>query len=317
MQLPEISKPLIILVGPTAVGKTSFSIELAKSMNAEIISADSRYLYRGMDIGTAKPDLQEMGGITHYLIDVADPDEIWSLTDYQKCVHDLVENIYSRNKIPLLVGGTGQYIRSIIEGWEPPEREPDQNLRIVLERWAHEIGKVELHKRLEYLDPIAASKIDTNNLRRTIRALEVIFITGKKFSCQRRKTTIPYTVFLIGMQRERGELYERIDLRIEEMFQMGLLDEVKGLIRKGYSSDLPTFSAIGYREAIAIIKGEMEIEEAIIQMKRLTRNFVRRQANWFKKDDPRINWFDAADITVEDVCKHLKDLNKWIFPNAE
>jgi tRNA dimethylallyltransferase len=295
------SSPLLIILGPTAVGKTDLAIELALRLGGEVVSADSRLFYRGMDIGTAKPSAQEMRGVRHHLIDVANPDETWSLALFQQEARRVIGEIHQRGHLPLLVGGTGQYVRAVTEGWTPPEAQPDPRLRGILETLTGEHDIYWLHDKLRILDPLAADSIDPRNLRRTVRALEVILTTGRPFSMQRRASGSLYRQIAIGLKRPRKELYQRVDLRIEAMFARGLLDEVQSLIEKGYSPDLPSMSAIGYREAAAVLRGEMTIEEAKAQMKRLTRIFVRRQANWFKETDPAIRWFEAGRDSVEEI----------------
>lgn len=291
MQWSDIPAPLVLIIGPTAVGKTDIAIRLANKVGAEIISADSRYFYRGMDIGTAKPSLKERGEIPHHLIDVANPDETWNLSVFKQEATEIIADIQNRGKLPLLVGGTGQYIHAILHDWQIPVQEPDIKLREVLEAWGREIGPYELHHKLAILDPEAALVIEAPNLRRTIRALEVIFSSGMKFSAQRRQQSCSYSVLKIGLMRPRNELYTRIDTRIEAMFKNGFVDEVKGLLDEGYRRDLPAMSAIGYREVGAAIEGDITMEEAITLIKRQTRTFVRRQANWFKESDPSIHWF--------------------------
>lgn len=303
--------PLIAIIGPTAAGKTELSLQLAERFDGEIISSDSRLFYRGMDIGTAKPSTHEMARLPHHLIDVANPDETWSLAKFQKAAQKIIQNILEREKLPFLVGGTGQYFRAVTEGWLPPEVKPDPRLRGVLEELEAARGSDWLHTRLSSLDPPAAKKIDYRNVRRVIRALEVILTTGKRFSSQRQKRAEPiYNLLTIGLRRPRPELYARVDLRIEKMFDEGLLDEVQNLLDAGYARELPSMSAIGYREAVAVLNGEMTKEEAITQMKKITRQFVRKQANWFKDDDEGIRWFEAGDpqlfIQVE------KEIRNWL-----
>jgi tRNA dimethylallyltransferase len=300
---------LIVIVGPTAVGKTELAIQLAEKLNGEIVSADSRLFYHGMDIGTAKPSAAEMARVPHHLIDVADPDETWSLAVFQQKARAAIDGIHQRGHFPFLVGGTGQYIRAVTEGWTPPEVAPDPHLRTVLEKIKNEQGDTGiywLHDKLRLLDPISAEKIDARNFRRTIRALEVIFTTGQPFSAQRGVSDSPYRLITIGFKRPRAELYERVDQRIEAMFTNGLLKEVQILLEKGYSPDLPSMSAIGYREAVAILQGKMTRAEAVIQMKRITRVFVRRQANWFKEEDPAIRWFAAGGKALAEIETYLK-----------
>ena len=299
--------PLILLVGPTAVGKTELSIQLAERLNGEIVSADSRLFYRGMDIGTAKPTVEERARVPHHLIDVADPDETRSLAVFQRAATEIIADIHARDKLPFLVGGTGQYIRAVTEGWKPPEVKPDPRLRGILENLAVENGIYWLYEGLKLIDPLAAEKIDPRNVRRTVRALEVIMTTGKPFSQQRGQSESPYNLLTIGLNRPREELYQRVDERIEVMFAAGFLDEVKRLLEKGYSPELPTMSAIGYRECVRVVKGELSIEQAKAEMRRATRIFVRRQANWFKPDDPDIYWFEAGqENLIEQIEKFIR-----------
>ncbi len=288
--------PVIFIVGPTASGKTDAAIRLAKRVDGEIVSADSRYLYRGMDIGTAKPSMEERQGIPHYLIDVADPDETWSLSVFRKAADDAVRDIYSRGKTPIIVGGTGQYFRAILEGWTIPEGEPDHRLREALEAWGNEIGAQELHRKLALIDPEAAEKIDWQNMRRTVRALEVIFTSGRKFSAQRRTSESPYEAKIYGMKRDRAELYERIDRRVDLMIANGLVEETAALLAKGYAEDLPSMSAIGYKEICDYLHGRVSLDGAAQLIKFRTHNYVRRQANWFKPTDPAIEWVDPNEI---------------------
>ncbi len=311
MQYLSFPDPLIVVVGPTAVGKTNFAINLAQRLNGEIVSADSRLFYRGMDIGTAKPSHAERERIPHHLIDIVEPDDPMSLVLFQERASQAIAAIHARSRIPILVGGTGQYIYSVLEGWQAPELQPDFKLRQVLEDWGRKIGPYELYTRLKILDPEAAFHIEPGNLRRIVRALEVIFKTGKKFSDQRTKTKSPYSLCIIGLKRPRVELYARIDARIDSMISDGLLEEVKGLLERGYSHDLPPLYAIGYREMIAVIRGEMTLEDAVLQMKRLTHQFVRRQANWFKENDPKIHWVDP-DGPIERVVEFIQSEEGWV-----
>jgi len=301
MQLPEPLQPLIVILGPTAVGKTEISLSLAERLNGEIVSADSRLFYRGMDIGTAKPSPQERKRVPHHLINVADPDQTWSLAKFQREAHQKITSIGSRGSIPFLVGGTGQYLRAVTDGWVIPESRPDPELRQVLEAWAEEIDPLGLHHRLAVLDPEAAGVIDPRNLRRTVRALEVVLSTGKKFSEQRTREPCRYRLLQLGINRPRPELYQRIDLRIDSMISNGFVDEVKGLLDSGYAPDLPSFSAIGYQQIVKTLQGEIDLDEAVLLMKRFTRKYVRRQANWFKLNDPNIQWFQAAPDTIEEM----------------
>jgi tRNA dimethylallyltransferase len=300
------SNPLILLVGPTAVGKTELAIQLAEKLNGEIISADSRLFYRGMDIGTAKPTRAEQARVPHHLIDIVNPDETLSLAVFQQKARGAIADIQTRGKLPFLVGGTGQYVRAVTQGWSPPEVKPDASLREQLERLKEERGKEWLYEKLKSLDPEAAERIDARNVRRTIRALEVILTTGRKFSKQRGKGESSYHLIAIGLTRPRAELYERVDARIESMFAAGFLGEVKGLLEKGYSPSLPSMSAIGYRECVRVIEGQLTVEQAKAEIRRATRVFVRRQANWFKESDPSIAWFKVRAGAADEIEAYLR-----------
>jgi len=298
--------PLILVVGPTAVGKTEIAIQLAERLNGEIVSADSRLFYRGMDIGTAKPTREEQMRIPHHLIDIVDPDEILSLAVFQQKAREAIAYIHERGRTPFLVGGTGQYIRAVTEGWTPPEVVPNESLRDELGKMKEERGAEWLHDKLRNLDSTSAEKIDARNYRRTIRALEVILTTGKRFSDQRGQIESEYHLITIGLTRPRAELYARVDQRIEAMFANGFLEEVKGLLQRGYSPSLPTMSAIGYRECIRVINGELSEEQAKVEIRRATRVFVRRQANWFKESDPNIEWFQVTDEVVTEIESFIR-----------
>jgi tRNA dimethylallyltransferase len=302
--------PLIIILGPTAVGKSEIAIPLAERFNGEIVSADSRLFYRGMDIGTAKPTEEDRQRIIHHLIDVADPDQLWSLGKFQHEANQAIQEIFKRGRIPFLVGGTGQFMRSIIEGWSIPAVEPNTELRDVLTQWADRIGPIELQKKLALLDPTAASSIDPTNTRRTIRALEVTLSTGKRFSDQKKRGHILFNPLLLGLSCPRDELYRRIDDRISGMLNSGFVEEVQRLLDLGYSPELPTLSAIGYGEIVAFIQGKISLDEAIIIMKRRTRIFVRRQANWFKESDSQIHWFQIDKSILADLGDVI---DKWLL----
>jgi len=299
--------PLVVILGPTAVGKTEIAIHIAARVQGEIISADSRLLYRGMDIGTAKPSVVDRMRVRHHLIDVAEPNEIWSLVKYQKAARYAAAEVLSSGAVPLLVGGTGQYIRAVVEDWLPPSVMPDKRMRQVLENWADEISALGLHQRLSVLDLTAAEKIEPNNLRRSIRALEVIFSTGRRFSELRKRGTPVYDCLQLGIRRPRTELYERIDTRIDAMLANGFIDEVQELLDQGYTANLSSMSAIGYYELYAFLAGRVTLEEAVMLVKRRTRQYVRRQANWFKANDPGIQWFDYSDTIVDDLVSEILD----------
>jgi tRNA dimethylallyltransferase len=311
MPLPS-DKKLIVIVGPTAVGKTDLAIELAEALNGEIISADSRYFYKGMDIGTAKPDVTQLDRVNHYLIDVAEINENWSLAVYQRAVYSAIDIITAKGKLPFLVGGTGQYIRAIIEGWQIPAKAPDPELRNALEIWIKNSSAEEVHKKLAIVDPVAAKQIDFRNKRRTIRALEVIFHTGRKFSDQRKREALDFEYKMVGFIRDRRQLYERIDKRIEDMFTRGFVNEVKALLDQGYSTNDPPMSAIGYLEVTHFIEGSLELQDCIDRIKKRSHEFVRRQANWFKSTDERINWFDITNDRKKEIITFIKSEEGWI-----
>lgn len=305
----ELIRNLLIIVGPTGVGKTECAYHLAQALDGEIVSIDSRYLYRGMDIGTAKPSVQMRETVHHHLVDVADPDENWSLAIFQKKVSDALEEISSRRKLPILVGGTGQYYRAILEGWQPPPVPPNPRLRTSLERWLMQLQPQDRMRHLALLDSEAAKTIDARNVRRMVRAFEVIYSTGFPFSRQRQGNPISYPAFVVGLTLPRAELYERCDRRIESMFEEGWIEEVQTLLRKGYDPMLPSFSAIGYREIAAYLQGSLTLDEVVIEIKRRTRTLIRRQANWFRADDPRIHWFQASETVASEV---LLAVQQWL-----
>ena len=304
---PNPKLPLVVILGPTAVGKTEIAIQLAERLNGEIVSADSRLFYRGMDIGTAKPTAQQRTRVPHHLIDVAEPDEVWSLAVFQTEANKAIQQICARRHLPFLVGGTGQFIRAIVEGWRIPPAQPDIRLREALNRLALEFGAGRLHSQLAHLDPQAAQAIDPTNVRRTIRALEVILSTGKRFSDQRTSGHLLYESLLLGLSLPRTELYHRIDERISRMLEQGFADEVGRLLDRGFSPDLATMSAIGYGEMVSYLQGKTTLEQAIASMKHRTRVFVRRQANWFKQADPAIHWFSISAATMDEMNALIRD----------
>jgi tRNA dimethylallyltransferase len=298
---------VVAILGPTAVGKTDLSIKLAKRLEGEIISMDSRLLYRGMDIGTDKPTLQQRNLVSHHLIDVAWPDENWSLARFQAIALRAIQEVHSRNRLPILVGGTGQYMTAILEGWLPPPKAADRAYREELAKFAEEHGKAALHQRLRDVDPESAERIHATNLRRVVRALEIYQLTGEPPSKIRRKEPPPFRSLRIGLQMPRDQLYARIDSRIDEMIHSGLLSEVQELLDAGYGPELPSMSAIGYKQIADALSGKVPLEEAIQEMRKLTRQFVRRQANWFKPSDPKIHWFDVRQDVEEDILLLIRE----------
>jgi tRNA dimethylallyltransferase len=307
MPSADVHPPVITILGPTAVGKSEISLALALGLTGEIISADSRLLYRGMDIGTDKPSIETQARVTHHLVDVADPDERWSLAQFIAAAREAMRDVWARGRLPIVVGGTGQYIRALIEGWQVPKVEPDPELRKELERLAEEIGPLGLHDRLTALDPVGASEIDPRNVRRTIRALEVIRGSGLAFSEQKTRLAPPYTNKIIGLSRPRPELYARIDQRIDDMIERGFVGEVRSLLDQGCRCDLASFSAIGYQEVCGYLRGDYDLETAVRLMKKRSRQLVRRQANWFKLDDPEISWHRVESGLVEILVQEVRE----------
>ena len=302
---------LVALIGPTAVGKTEISIEVAEALGAEVISADSRLLYRGMDIGTAKPTREQLARTPHHIINVAEPEEVWSLASFMRAAEEEISQIQNRQRLPLLVGGTGQFVTAILEGWQPPPKGTNSSIRDKYERLAEKDGPQALHARLSEVDPESASEIEASNVRRVARALEIYEITGTPPSEQRRSSPPTYRTLRLGLNLPRTELYARIDQRIDQMLERGLVDEVQTLIDRGIALDHPPMSGIGYRQIGEYLLGERTLDEAVAEMRRLTRQFVRRQANWFKADDPKIEWSEAregiSDRFVERIRSWLED----------
>jgi tRNA dimethylallyltransferase len=297
---------VLVLVGPTAVGKTAAALAVARLLPAEIISADSRYLYRGMDIGTAKPSPAEQAAVPHHLIDVTTPDHPWSLAHYQSAALAALADIAARGRLPVLVGGTGQYVRAVVEGWQLPPGDPAGETRAGLERLLAEAGPAALAERLRQVDPESAARVDLRNPRRVIRALEVALTTGGSFVALRGKAPPPYAFRWVGLTLPRDILYARIDARLEVMLAGGLVAEVERLVAQGYTWDLPAMSALGYRQIGAYLRGEASLPEAIQAIRRATRHFVRRQANWFKPSDPTIRWLRGEPDVAVHIAAHLR-----------
>ena len=288
-----MSPSIVAIVGPTASGKTALGLALATRLEGEIIGADSRQVYIGMDIGTAKPTVEERSAVPHHLVDILPPDEPFSLGDWLKLARSVLDDIWARGKLPILVGGSGQYVWALLENWLVPQVPPQPELRRQLEERAALEGIPALYSDLERLDPEAAARVDRSNPRRVIRALEVFHATGKALPHCTVKEAPPWQSLVLGLRVERKELYGRIDTRIESMIAAGLIDEVSQLIAFGYSPMLPALSGIGYKEVCSYLGSELTLEQATARMKTETHRFVRHQNNWFKPDDPRIHWLDA------------------------
>jgi tRNA dimethylallyltransferase len=293
--------PLVIVAGPTGVGKTALAVRLASTFGGEIVSADSRQIYRYMDIGTAKPVPEERARVPHHLVDVADPDRSLTLAEYQQLAYAAIADILSRARVPFLVGGTGLYVRAVAEGWTVPRVVPDPVLRELLLQRAGREGAEALHAELQSVDPEAAARIDLRNVRRVVRALEVYHTLGETMSSQQRCQQPPLDELWIGLTMPRPALYARVDARIEAMVAAGWVDEVRDLLVRGYSLDLPAMSALGYREIGAHLRGELSVEEAIALIKRHTRRFIRHQYAWFGMRDPHLHWFDVTEPCVEAI----------------
>ncbi len=289
----KITRPLLVIVGPTAVGKTSLALDLARQYSGEIVSADSRLIYRGMNIGTAKPSEQERRDVKHHLVDLCWPDETISLGQYKRLASAAIDEIQTREKLPILAGGTGQYIRAVVQGWKIPEVPPNAELRNAL----NNMDRSELERWLRVLDPESAGKIDPRNVRRVIRALEVTLVTGHTMSSLRGSSPPGYNFKTIGLSCEREILYGRIDSRIDEMMASGLLEEVISLKDKGYDEGTSAMSGLGYRQLLAYLRGEGTIDEAVERTKYETHRFARQQYNWFRLDDDTITWFDVTRPT--------------------
>ena len=289
-------KSLVAIVGPTGIGKSQMAIRLARKFDGEIVSADSRQVYRHMDIGTAKPDSQDRAHIRHHLIDIVDPSQDFSLAQYQALAFDAIRDIQGRDKLPVLVGGSGLYVRAVLEGWRLPEAKPDHELRRHLEKKAADVGHQSLYEELMKVDPAAAQKIDPRNVRRVIRALEVHHQTDTAFSQLQDKKTLPFRSLIIGLTAERKELYRRIDKRVDDMMEQGLVAEVEKLVNMGYDFNLPAMSSIGYKQIALSLRGEISLEDAVQQIKYETHRFARHQYAWFRLNDARIHWFDIAQI---------------------
>jgi len=296
---------LVAIVGPTGAGKSQLAIRLAQTFSGEIVSADSRQVYRYMDIGTAKPSPEELSLIPHHLIDIVNPDEDFSLAQYQQLAHRAIDDIQQRNKLALLVGGSGQYIWSVLEGWVIPQVPPDLKFRHSLEEKAAKVGKDKLYQELMKIDPLAAQRIDPRNVRRVIRALEVHRSTETLISQLGYKKAPLFNALIIGLTTDRGELYRRIDSRVDQMIKQGLVAEVERLINMGYDLNLPAMSSIGYKQIGMFLKGGITLATAIQQIKYETHRIARHQYSWFQLKDGRIKWLDIQDKVDSEITAML------------
>ncbi len=294
-------KSLIAIVGPTGIGKSRLALHLARKFNGEIVGADSRQVYRLLDIGTAKLSPQDRARVRHHLIDIVEPDSDFSLAHYQALAFGAISDIQKRHKLPILVGGSGLYVKAVLEGWQLPEAKPDPELRRRLEKQAADTGSESLYQELQKTDPAVAQKIDPRNVRRVIRALEVYYKSNEASSRLPDKKVLPYRTLMIGLTAERKELYHRIDKRVDEMIGQGLVAEVEKLVNMGYDFNLPALSSIGYKQIAMFLRGEINLEDAIQQIKYETHRFVRHQYAWFRLDDERIHWFDIAQVQEAEI----------------
>jgi tRNA dimethylallyltransferase len=285
--------PLIAIVGQTATGKSALALRLCEAIGGEIVTADSRQVYRYMDIGTDKPSVDERARVPHHMLDLVDPNESYTLALYQSGAYATIEDILSRGKVPVLAGGTPLYLNAVLEGWTIPRVEPDMALRAELESEAALIGSAALHERLRALDPEAAAGILASNTRRIIRALEVITLTGEPISSQQRKVPPPYKILVIGLIVSRDELYARIDRRVDSQVARGLVEEVDALHSKGYSYELPSMSGLGYRQIGEYLQGRATLAEAVQRIKWDTHSFARHQGNWFRRMKTA-HWLDVS-----------------------
>jgi len=300
-------RPILVIVGPTAVGKTELAVRVAKQVDGEIISADSMQVYRGLDIGTAKPTETERQGVPHHLLDVVAVDQEFSVADYQLMVEDILMDLAKRGKTPILTGGTGLYIRAVLEGFVFDSQGKDDDLRARLQEVAESQGNIALHRRLAVVDPDTAKRLHPNDRRRVIRALEIYHTTGQPLSqhLDAQKQLEPrYQAVKFGLARNRPRLYQRIDARVDQMIEAGLLDEVKNLLEQGLAEGATAMQALGYKELVGYLRGEYDLAEAIRLLKRDTRRYAKRQLTWFRRDE-EIIWLDLDKLTIEDATDKI------------
>lgn len=310
-----MKEKLLIITGPTGIGKTSLSIEIAKRIDGEIISADSMQIYKYMNIGTAKIKDEEMDGIPHHLIDFLDLDEDFSVSDFRERAKKIITKLNNRDKIPMVVGGTGLYINSLVYDLNFTRVASDEGIRERLEGIKEEFGNEYLLSMLQVIDPKSAEKINVNDTKRVIRAIEIYEITGKPMSQHNnnfRKINEDYDLIIIGLNMDRKALYDRINDRVDIMFEEGLVDEVKGLLSSGYDKNLVSIQAIGYKEVIMYLEGEITLDRAIELIKQGSRNYAKRQLTWFRRDD-RVKWFNRDEYSdfkelVEDVMDYTNKI---------
>jgi tRNA dimethylallyltransferase len=306
--------PLVVILGPTGIGKTALAIQIALALDGEIISADSRQLYRYMDIGTGKPTAAERAAVPHHLVDVVTPDHTYTLAQFQRAAYETIDAIHIRDKLPLLVGGTGQYISAVVEGWGIPEVPPNPATRGRLEAFAEEHGPEALHRRLHDVDPHAAERLDYRNVRRVVRALEVYLETGTPITVLQRRTRPPYRILQIALTMPRDQLYDRVDARVDAMIAAGLRDEVRGLLETGYTWECPAMSGLGYSQWRDYFEDDATEADVIEAIKHATHAFIRRQYTWFRGHDRGIHWLDASDMASDTLVETaLKLIQDWLY----
>lgn len=299
---------LIVVLGPTAVGKTALSIALAKRFSTEVISGDSMLIYRNMDIGTAKPSIEEQDGVVHHLVDIIEPTESFDVTTFIEMARAKIREINERGQVPILAGGTGLYIKALLEGYQFNVTPQNEAFRQEMETVAREQGVEELHRRLAEVQPETAARLHPNDIRRVIRALEVATFGGETVSQEKEdETACLYDVAVIGLTSERSLLYERINQRVDQMMADGLLDEVKGLLESGVPADAQSMKGIGYKELVAYLEGKCTLEEAVDEIKKGTRHFAKRQFTWYRKM-PYIDWYEVK--TKKDIIEIEKEIAK-------
>lgn len=295
---------LIAVLGPTASGKTALSIALAKRLGTEIISGDSMLVYRGFDIGSAKPDAAERCGIRHWLLDILPPDAEFNVTDFQTEASKIITGLNEKGLIPVLAGGTGLYAKALLEGYDFNSFSGDEEYRVSLERLAEEHGKEYVHAMLEQVDPETAARLHVNDFRRVVRALEVWHLGREKISQKKEEGRLLYDAFVIGLRWERAVLYERINRRVDLIMEQGLVNEVRQLMAAGVSRTAQAMKGIGYKETAAYLDGECSLDEAVYEIKKATRHFAKRQLTWYRKM-PYIHWFDADGKTTEELLQEI------------
>ena len=301
------SDTVIAVVGPTATGKSDIAVQIALRHDGEIVGADSRHIYQGMDIGTAKPPPEQQATVRHHMVDIVEPTEPYSIALYLRQARQAIRGILARGKLPVVTGGSGQYVWGLLEGWQIPEAPPSPELRAEMEARAASEGAEDLYRELAESDPEAAERIDPRNVRRVIRALELRLTAGKPLDPM-RKASPPFDPVIVGLALPRADLYSRIDARVDAMMDAGWLDEVRGIMDRGYSLDLPSMSSLGYAELGRCLEGEIELDEAVRAIKTRTHRFARQQHAWFRADDERIAWFDAAgpgEAILDHVAQRL------------